>query len=306
MSGIVPLGNAAASVSPRFNLVSLAPSALLATAVGALAASGAFTGVPSLHLLIARSGEVNVFIASVIFLLVFSAALVLHPFQLLLVRILEGYWDDVPVLRKLRYVGIEINRRRRWEVNVLENRKDVGHRLYPPKTADLLPTRLGNVLRSAERQAGRRYGFSNAVAIMPMIYPSVSSSLAENIDDARNDLDMACRMCVVLWTIALIAGCTLASDGTAGAWFAVPVTAAVFGIFSYRAAIRCAEDYGRILYYIFDLHRRDFIRAFGYVPPESPEDERNLIAGITRWLTGKGPAPAGFREKPSGDSTAAQ
>lgn len=153
MSGIVPLGNAAASVSPRFNLVSLAPSALLATAVGALAASGAFTGVPSLHLLIARSGEVNVFIASVIFLLVFSAALVLHPFQLLLVRILEGYWDDVPVLRKLRYVGIEINRRRRWEVNVLENRKDVGHRLYPPKTADLLPTRLGNVLRSAERQA---------------------------------------------------------------------------------------------------------------------------------------------------------
>jgi hypothetical protein len=310
MSGIVPLGNAATSVSPRFNLVSLAPSALLATAVGALAASGAFAGVPSLHLLIARSGKVNVFIASVIFLLVFSAALVLHPFQLLLVRILEGYWDDVPVLRKLRYVGIEINRRRRWEVNVLENRKDVGHRLYPPKTVDLLPTRLGNVLRSAERQAGRRYGFSNAVAIMPMIYPSISSSLAESIDDTRNDLDMACRMCAVLWTIALVAGCTLAFDGavsaSAGAWLAVPVTAAVFGIFSYRAAIRCAEDYGRILYYIFDLHRRDFIRAFGYVPPESPEDERNLIEGITRWLTGKGPAPVGFREKPSGDSTAAQ
>ena len=32
MSGIVPLGNAATSVSSRFNLVSLAPSALLATA----------------------------------------------------------------------------------------------------------------------------------------------------------------------------------------------------------------------------------------------------------------------------------
>jgi len=139
-----------------------------------------------------------------------------------------------------------------------------------------------------------------------MIYPSISSSLAENIDDARNDLDMACRMCAVLWTIALITGCTLAFDGAAGAWLAVPVTAAVFGIFSYRAAIRCAEDYGRILYYIFDLHRRDFIRAFGYVPPESPEDERNLIAGITRWLTGKGAAPADFREKPSENSTAAQ
>lgn len=311
MSGIVPLGNAATSVSPRFNLVSLAPSALLATVIGGLIASGAFTGVPSVHLLIVRSGKVNVFIASVIFLLVFSAALVLHPFQLLLVRILEGYWEDVPVLRKLRYVGIEINRRRRWEVNVLKNRKDLGLRSYPPKTEDLLPTRLGNVLRSAERQAGQRYGFSNAVEIMPMIYPSISSSLADNVDDTRNDLDMACRMCAVLWVIALVAGGTLAADGaiaSAAAWLAVPLTAAVFGIFSYRAAIRCAEDYGRILYYIFDLHRRDFIRAFGYVPPESPEDERNLITDITRWLIGRDSdaAPAQYREKPPTDSSAGQ
>ena len=98
MSGIVPLGNAATSVSSRFNLVSLAPSALLATVIGGLAASGAFTGVPSLHLLLARAGQVNVFIASVIFLFVFSVSLVLHPFQLLLVRVLEGYWEDIPVL----------------------------------------------------------------------------------------------------------------------------------------------------------------------------------------------------------------
>jgi hypothetical protein len=312
MSGIVPLGNAATSVSPRFNLVSLMPSALLATAIGALAASGAFTGMPSLQLLLVRSGKVNVFIASVIFLLVFSASLVLQPFQLLLVRILEGYWNDVPVLRKLRYVGIELNRRRRWEFNVAKNRKDVGHRLYPPKTRDLLPTRLGNVLRSAERQAGEQYGFSNAIEMLPRIYPSISSSLTEIIGDARDDLDMACRMCVVLWTIALVAGCTLTADGavaaSAGAWLAAPVTAAIFAILSYRAAIRCAEDYGRILHYVFDLHRRDFIRALGYVPPESPAEEKRLIADITKWLIAKDSAraPSRFREKPSADPTAGQ
>ena len=57
MSGTVPLGNAATSVSSRFNLVGLAPSALLATAVGALVASGAFSGAPSLHLLLLRAGK---------------------------------------------------------------------------------------------------------------------------------------------------------------------------------------------------------------------------------------------------------
>jgi hypothetical protein len=312
MSGIVPLGNAATSVSSRFNLVSLVPSALLAIAVGALVASGAFAGVPNLHLLLVRSGEVNVFIASVIFLLVFSAALVLQPFQLQLVRILEGYWEGVPVLRKLRYIGIEINRRRHWEMKVVRDDTDRLLRFYPPETKDVLPTRLGNVLRSAERQAGRHYGFSDAVEMLPRIYPSISSSLAENIADARDDLDMACRMCGVLWTIALVTGCTLTADGavaaSAGAWLAAPVTAAFFGILSYRAAVRCAGDYGRILYYVFDLHRRDFIRALGYVPPENPDDERQLIEDLTTWLIERDPtrAPFSFREKPPSDSGAEQ
>ena len=214
MSGLVPLGNAATSVSSRFNLVGLVPSALLATAIGALAASGAFSRVPSLHLLLVRFGEVNVFIASVIFLLVFSVALVLQPFQLLLVQILEGYWEDVPFLRRVQFIGIEINRRRCWEINVIKDRPDVAFSLYPPQSEDLLPTRLGNTLRSAERRAGQKHGFGDAVEMLPRIYPYISSSLAENIGDARDDLDTACRMCAVLWTIALVAGCALTADGT--------------------------------------------------------------------------------------------
>lgn len=306
MSGTVPLGNVATSTSPRFNLVGLAPSALLATAIGALVASGAFSGVPSLHLLLARSGKVNVFIASVIFLAVFCAALVLQPFQLLLVRVLEGYWEGVPVLRHLQWAGIEINRRRRWKINVLEDNTERALQLYPPTTNDLLPTRLGNVLRSAERQAGEKHGFSEPVEMLPRIYPYISPPLAENLRDARNDLDTACRMCAVLWTIALLVGCTLTADGavaaSVGAWLAAPAAAALFGVFSYRAAVRCAGDYGRVLYYVFDLHRRDLIRALGYVPPEGPDEEKELIEALTTWLIERGSAaPASYREKPPQD-----
>jgi hypothetical protein len=311
MSGMAPLGSVASSVSSRFNLVGLAPTALLATTVGALAASGAFTGLPSLELLIARSDKVNVFIAGVLFLAVFCVALVIHPFQLLVVRILEGYWEDIPVLRSLRYIGIEINRRRSWEINVLRKDTDLGLRLYPPETEDLLPTRLGNVLRSAERQAGENHGFSEPIEMFPRIYPYISSSLAESVSDARVELDTACRMCVVLWLIAVLVGCTMVADGavaaSAGAWLVAPVAAAVLGIFSYRAAVRSAEEYGQILYYVFDLHRRDLIRALGYVPPEDPQEEKQLIEDITRWLVRREQvAPAGYREKPPSDSAAGQ
>ena len=313
MSGLVPLGNAATSVSSRFNLVGLVPSALLATAIGALAASGAFSRVPSLHLLLVRFGEVNVFIASVIFLLVFSVALVLQPFQLLLVQILEGYWEEVPFLRRVQFIGIEVNRRRCWEINVIKDRPDVVFGLYPPQSEDLLPTRLGNTLRSAERRAGQKHGFGDAVEMLPRIYPYISSSLAENIGDARDDLDTACRMCAVLWTIALFAGCVLTADGAVaasfGAWLAVPVVAAVSAIFSYRAAVRCAKQYGQILYLVFDLHRQDLIRALGYVPPDDPREEKQLIRAISAWLVTKdpdSPAPRSYREAPSAHSTSVQ
>jgi hypothetical protein len=120
-------------------------------------------------------------------------------------------------------------------------------------------------------------------------------------------------MCAVLWTIALIAGCALTADGavaaSSGAWLAVPVVVAVSAIFSYRAAVRCAKRYGQILYLVFDLHRQDLIRALGYVPPDDPGEEKQLIQAISTWLVAKDPdsrAPRSYREAPSAHSTSIQ
>jgi hypothetical protein len=304
VSGTAPLGEIAKSTTTRFNLVGLTPSVLLAVGVGILIASGAFSGVPSMHLLVFRLREVNVLIASVLFLTVLSATLVLHPFQLLLVRILEGYWDQVPMLRRLRFIGVEMNRRRRTKLSM--TREDAGFliaRQYPEQASDLLPTRLGNVLRAAERRAGRRHGFTRPIEMLPRIYPYLSSWLSQAIGAARDELDIACRMCVVLWMLAVISGAVFAADGAVpasdGALLAVPATAALVGVASYRGAVRSAREYGRHLFYVFDLHRRDLIRALGYEPPRSPEAEFELIQAITRWLVDGSPAPAGYRQRPN-------
>jgi hypothetical protein len=306
VSGTAPLGEIAKSVTARFNLVGLVPSALFAVGIGALVASGSFSGVPSMHLLAVRLREINVLIASIAFLAVLSAALVLHPFQLLLVRILEGYWEDIPALRNLRFVGVEINRRRRMKI--LKEKKDAAlmSRLYPELTSELLPTRLGNVLRAAERRAGRNYGFTDPIAMLPRIYPYISAPLAEAIGDARDELDIACRMCAVLWSLAVIVAGVLAGDGavlaTGGFVLAVPVAAGFFGAVSYRGAVRAGESYGRFLFYVFDLHRRDLIRALGYEPPRSPKEEFALIGAISGWLVNGQAAPTKHRERLNRDS----
>jgi hypothetical protein len=303
VSGTAPLGEVAKSTTARFNLVGLAPSALLATGIGILIASGAFSGVPSMHLLVARLREVNVVIASVLFLIVFCATLVLHPFQLLLVRILEGYWDQVPVFRSLKFIGVEINRRKRTEILNIKNDARLMASLYPEYTSDLLPTRLGNVLRAAERRAGKQHGFTDPVKMWPRIYPYISAPLAEAVGDARDALDIACRMCAVLSVLAMLTAVVFAADGavpaTDGAVLAIPVAAVFFGVVSYRGAVRSGEEYGKLLFCVYDLHRRDLIRALGYVPPGSPEAEFELIKAITAWLVDDYPAPPGYRERPN-------
>jgi hypothetical protein len=308
VSGTVPLGEVAKSVTPRFNIVGLVPSVLLAVNIGVLIASGSFAGVPSVHLLLLRSREVDVLDASLLFFVVFSIALVVHPFQLLLVRILEGYWDETPVLRKIKFVGMEINRRRWAKFRRESDDTELLSRLYPRFTPEFLPTRLGNVLRAAERRAGRQHGFTRPGEMFPRIYPYVSAALSLGISSARDTLDTACRMCVVLWTLAFLDGIVLLADGALpasyGAWLGLPVAAALLAWLSYRAAVRAAGAYGRFLFYVFDLHRQDLIRALGYEPPERASDEVELAEKITAWLVNDGPAPEQYRKVPGQDSAA--
>jgi len=302
MSGTVPLGAAAKSTSARFNLVSLIPSAVLATAIVLLVASGSFSGVPSMHALALRLREVNILIASLLFLAVFSVALILSPFQLMLVRLLEGYWEEVPVLRRLRFIGVEVNRRRWVEILTIKRDDALLARLYPLEPDDLLPTRLGNVLRAAERSAGTQHGFTSPIEMLPRVYPYMSSPLSEAFGDARNELDIACRMSVVLWMLAALSAVVFTYDGavlaTRGALLAIPAAAALLGAVSYRGAVRSAGEYARFLHYVFDLHRRDLIRALGYEPPRSAQAEIKLIEELTGWLVDGDPAPVHYREDP--------
>ena len=307
MSSPVSLVGITNSSTSRFNLVGLAPSALLAVSVGLLAASNSFSGTPSMNLLILHLKNVNVLVTSILILIGFSVTLILHPFQLPLVRILEGYWNQFPILRKLQFIGIEINRRR--YVNL--SRQDafsIIRRQYPERTQDFLPTKLGNALRAAERRAGKKHGFTKPVEMLPRIYPYLSPWLSQALNDARDELDTACRMCVVLWLVAAMTGSTFILDGavlaTNGLILSIPIIAAFLAAASYRAAVRSAQAYGRHLFYVFDLHRRDLIRALGYIPPRSPKAEKALIQDLTGWLVQGFPPPTKHREHlPESQST---
>jgi hypothetical protein len=145
------------------------------------------------------------------------------------------------------------------------------HRLFP-RRADLLPTQLGNALRSGEERAGGRYGL-DTVVVWPRLYPLLSDSVRALVDDERNQLDVAARFTVVSLLAAAISFGLLLTHGW---WLLVPAGCCVLAWLSYRGAISAAVAYGIGLETAFDLHRTDLLRALWLPTPPEPEDEWTL------------------------------
>jgi hypothetical protein len=265
----------------RFNLVNLIPGMALILFVVALVRSGAAAGSPNpAELLHLRSWTLpNIAVTT---FAVVIGSLLIEPFQIGLVKLFEGYWGDSLVARTLHDIGVELHRRQFEVLQAIDSgnapamiapRREAaaeGLRLYPLEPDRLLPTRLGNVLRAAEDRAGQRYGLQT-VTVWPLLYPSVSASLAEALDGLRDQLDVAVRLCVVLLVAAVVSGAMLATDGW---WLGVPAAAVLLAWLAYRSAIRTAAAYGEAMGWAFDLHRFDMLKALHLpLPPDMAQEE---------------------------------
>jgi len=100
------------SLSLRFYLVSLLPSALLTFFSFALWASGAPGPNPSIGKAIARLETLTGAQIALLLVGVVLSAVILQPFQVMLVQLLEGYWRPTPIGQLAMDIGIEVQRRR--------------------------------------------------------------------------------------------------------------------------------------------------------------------------------------------------
>jgi hypothetical protein len=287
----------------RFNLVSLLPTTALVLFVLALLASGAPTRAPDLGAIFPSIGELEGTQLAALTVFVLVLGLIAYPFQLPLVRLLEGYWSASSIGRSLGAIGVELNRRRldrlgddingegpipswvirpggqllegaerKWRETAyrsrLEELANEQFETYPDESL-LLPTRLGNALRAAEAQAGQRYGL-DTVTMFPRLYAHLSNRMEDVLADLRDQLDVAARLCAVLLMATAISTGLLATHGW---WLLVPATTALLAWLAYRAAVRAAISYGEQIYVAFDLHRFDMLRGLHLPLPRNPREE---------------------------------
>jgi hypothetical protein len=133
---------------------------------------------------------------------------------------------------------------------------------YPADVRYVMPTPLGNLLRTAEEYPLVRYGLAIGVC-WPRLWLLLPKETQEALSAARQSLNSAARL--FFWGL-------LFAVWTAWAWWA---TLAALGmlVVAYWAMVQAAGVYGDLLRAAFDLHRFALYEALRLPAPAGPDHE---------------------------------
>ncbi|WP_433789131.1 hypothetical protein [Actinoplanes sp. CA-252034] len=276
--------------SPRFFRTAYLPTCAGALFLIALVWAGAPLHAVHFDDAWATAESLGVLEAVLIALAVVLVAVVVQPLQTLLVRILEGefphrlgasWWRrrqlgrrkrmadrvTVAVAAAVEAAGSPQEQARVNEAGLASARLRAR---YPAEHA-VRATRLGNVLAATADTAGQEHGL-DPIVIWPHLYPLLGDNIRAVVDDLRDALDGAVRLCVVMALTAIGAAGLLA--WRSGWWTLLAVGPLVISVLSYAGAVRAAIAYGAGMRAGMNLHRFDLRTALHLPLPHDQTTER--------------------------------
>lgn len=150
---------------------------------------------------------------------------------------------------------------------------DVALMRAPVSEQDCMPTRLGNILRAAERKPSNRYGL-DAVICWPRLWLLLPDGIKKELTEARAALDMQTRLWI--WSTLFIV------------WSYWTIWALPIGVLAaamtYRLMLHAAVVYGELLEATYDLHRPALYQALRWPLPQNPKDEQSKGKALTEYL----------------------
>ena len=203
-------------------------------------------------------------------------------------------------LRKLRIPASLANDWDKIAATVDENWNDLQTDLYlqfPTNSGLILPTRLGNTIRSFEYYPHREYDM-DAVTTWTRLIAKIDPAYAASIDEAKTSFDFMINLSflgAVSVVIQLAAGLFYAKPLAAAedfwTWlFRMFLTALVVPAFYYLSISR-ATAWGETVKGAFDLYRKDLLTQLGYdLKLTNRDQERKVWSKISvQMIFGDGP-----------------
>lgn len=297
------LSSGAGKVGRYFTVVSALPSAVL-IAYGYVLVQVSWSG-PVRWSALAEVRWQDVLLAGLGALVL---ALMLNPLQFAMIQLFEGYWGRSALGVGLSSIRIKHHRRRLLALEKAE--RDAGALIAKhqpgalelsdppaglveartvaaennralasyPDLGEILPTRLGNVLRRYENSVGRPYGLE-VLAAIPRIAMVGGEREIAYVQNQRVQLELAVRtafvaLCGTVLTIALM--------GRHGLWLLLAIVPYTVAYFAYRGAVALAHEYGMSLAVLTELGRFDLYKRMGLKLPKDTADERTMNLTLMR------------------------
>jgi hypothetical protein len=151
-------------------------------------------------------------------------------------------------------------------------------REIPSANVDVMPTRLGNLLRVAERKPLRKYGL-DAVICWPRLWMLLPDAVRKDLQEARADLNNSARLW--FWSL-LFCGWMILGWSVWASWTLVLGAFSVW--YAYGWAINAARTYGELIEASFDLYRHLLYQSIRWNLPPDPDVEIRVGQELTRYL----------------------
>ena len=159
-----------------------------------------------------------------------------------------------------------------------------------------MPTRLGNVLRRTESQAGSQYGLDAVIAV-PHLLMIAPSGHVNYVNDQRSQLDLAVRMTFIS---ALASATAILFLWPYRCWVLIAIIPYAIAYLSYRGSVVAASHYGSALDTLINLDRFALYEQLHLGLPAGTVDERETNKELAR-LFGYDPNVVIGYQHPAGD-----
>jgi hypothetical protein len=212
---------------------------------------------------------------------VWTSSLIVERLTIPVLRLLEGYWPGIAdPLRNLlvnhwqKKVDALSDPQPRSASSQLRLTTAQVRMWRFPASGDVMPTRIGNIIRGGERRPAYWYGL-DAVIVWPQLWLILPGQARNDLTHVRQQLDRS--VAAFTWTvIACGLGLVWLPAGLAG-------VAAAWVIWRWWVP-NAAQDYATLVSAVFDTQRFALYDSLHYARPTSPADEKAHGEALTRSL----------------------
>ena len=220
-------------------------------------------------------------------------AAVLESQTRMITQCFEGYWPN-------SWVKTAGENRYRVELTALRNERRMSevYWRFPLSENEVMPTRLGNILRACEVYPDDRYG-APGLLVWPRLYSLLPDAMISLIGDSRSALEFLVVLAALASTFAGGSGIyLLVIGGPIWLYLACLLGGSAIAVLAYSASLATARTYAEYVRTAYDLYRVKVIETMNLPRPADPAAELATWEAVKTLLVQNEPWTAPFSYPP--------